>query len=182
VRIISGELRGRRLRAPSGLATRPTSDRLREALFNILGSDVVDSRFLDLFAGSGAVALEAASRGADVVVAVENSRRALEVLEDNVERCGMSERIRVVPKEAAAALRSFVVEGSRFDIVFIDPPYETDHYTQVLAQLGSLEIVDPDGLVVVERDARRPLPGTFGALRAYREVTHGGSTLMFFQA
>jgi 16S rRNA (guanine966-N2)-methyltransferase len=181
MRIVAGELRGRRLRAPSGLATRPTSDRLREALFNILGAEVAGSRFLDLFAGSGAIGLEAVSRGADTVVAVEQSRRALAVLGDNVERCGVRGRLRVIPKEVATALKTLAEEGAAFDIVFVDPPYEADQYARVMPLLESLDLVAPDGLVVVERDARRRIAGEFGALRAYREVTHGGSTLMFFR-
>jgi 16S rRNA (guanine(966)-N(2))-methyltransferase RsmD len=181
MRIIAGELRGRRLRAPSGLATRPTSDRLREALFNILGAEVAGSRFLDLFAGSGAVGLEAASRGAEEVVAVENSRKAFAILEANVELCGMRERVRLVPKDAAVALKAFDADRTQFDIVFVDPPYESDHYSRVLPLLGSLAVVAADGLVVVERDARRPLLDVYGVLRKYREVTHGGSTLAFLR-
>src|SRR5262245_38258932 len=132
MRIISGELRGRRLKAPPGLATRPTSDRLREALFNILGGDVAGSRFLDVFAGSGAVGLEAYSRGADSVGFVEHSRRALALLEENVEHCGASEGVRIVARDALSALRSLATKGEEFDIVFVDPPYEADLYAPTL--------------------------------------------------
>jgi 16S rRNA (guanine966-N2)-methyltransferase len=181
VRIISGELRGRRLRAPAGAATRPTSDRLRESLFNILGAEIVNSRFLDLYAGSGAVALEAASRGAESVVAVESARRAFAVLEDNVELCRMRDRVQTINKDAAAVLKAFAADDVRFDIVFVDPPYDSDEYTRVLPLLGTLGLLEPDGLVVVEHDARRPLLGEFGLLRNYRDVTHGASTISFFR-
>jgi len=181
MRIISGELRGRRLRTPTGSATRPTSDRLRETLFNILGVEVVNSRFLDLYAGSGAVALEAASRGAESVVAVENSRRAFAVLEDNVEMCRMRERVQTINKDASAALKAFAADEVTFDIVFVDPPYDADEYVRALPLLGTLGILEPDGLVVVERNAHRPLLDEYGVLRNYRDVTHGGSTLSFFR-
>jgi 16S rRNA (guanine(966)-N(2))-methyltransferase RsmD len=180
MRIISGEFRGRRLKAPAGLGTRPTSDRLREALFNILGAEVAGSRFLDLFAGSGAVGLEAASRGAESVVFVEHSRRALALLEENIESCGAGETSRIVPKDVVGALRSFAAQGLEFDIAYVDPPYDAGLYGTVLGMLGRGELVAPDGVVVVERRARGELADEYGALRHYRDVTHGDSTLAFY--
>lgn len=180
MRIISGEFRGRRLRAPAGLATRPTPDRLREALFNILGAEVVDASFLDLFAGSGAVGIEAVSRGAARVVAVENSRRALEALEANVELCGAGDRLRIVAKEATSALRSLGEAGEQFDLVYVDPPYDADLYSPTLTILSSRDMVSAEGTVVVERRTWDKLRDEYGRLRHYRDVTHGNSTLSFF--
>ena len=150
MRIISGNLRGRRLRAPDGLSTRPTSDRLREALFNIISSDVPGSRFLDVCAGSGAVGLEALSRGAESAVFVEQSRRALALLEENIEHCGVGSAARIMPKEAVAALKGMAAGDQEFDIVFLDPPYDAGIYTQALRILGMSTLVAPEGLVVVE--------------------------------
>jgi 16S rRNA (guanine966-N2)-methyltransferase len=181
VRIISGELRGRRLRAPEGLATRPTSDRVREALFNIISARVPGARFLDVCAGSGAVGLEAISRGAERAVFVEQSRRALEQIEDNVERCGVAERTRIVPKDAVAGLRGLLASGERFDLVYVDPPYDADLYRPVLRFLGATEIVEPDGLVVVELRTRDGLPDEAGDLRHYRDERYGDTTLAFYE-
>ena len=181
MRIISGELRGRRLKAPTGLATRPTSDRLREALFNILGAEAVGSRVLDLYAGSGAVGLEAVSRGAESVVFVEHSRRALALLEENVEHCGARDAVRIVPKDAVAALKALASQGLEFDIVYVDPPYDAGLYAPTLGLLGTGGLVAPDGVVVVERHTHQHLAPEYGDLRHYRDVTHGGSTLAFFR-
>lgn len=181
MRIIGGELGGRRLKAPSGVATRPTSDRLREALFNIIGVDVNDTTFLDLFAGSGAVGIEALSRGAERSVFVESSRRALEVLEENIHACGLEHRSRIVPKNALSALRLFEQEGARFDIVYVDPPYDADLYGRALLSLGRGDLVDPEGLVVTERRSSARLLPEYGKLRNYRDVRHGDSTLGFFR-
>src|SRR5688572_8681725 len=181
MRIIGGELGGRRLRAPAGLSTRPTSDRLREALFNILGVEVEGSRFLDLFAGSGAVGIEALSRGAELAVFVESSRRALEVLEDNLHACELVDRARIVPKNAVSALRLFETSGDRFEIAYVDPPYDAELYARVLYGLGRSAILVPDGIVVAERRSNAHLMPEYGMLRNYRDVRHGDSTLSFFR-
>ena len=180
MRIISGHLRGRRLRAPEGLSTRPTSDRVREALFNILGADVQGARFLDVCAGSGAVGLEALSRGAESVVFIEQSRRALEQLESNIEHCGVGEAARIVAKDVLAALKALVGTETTFDIVYVDPPYDAGLYRPILKLLGVGGLVSPEGLVVVERRSRDHLPAEAGELRHYRDVKYGDSTLTFF--
>lgn len=181
VRIISGEQRGRRLRAPEGLATRPTSDRVREALFNILSTRIQGANFLDVCAGSGAVGLEALSRGAERAVFVEQSRRALEYLESNIEACGFQDRSRIVPKDAVSALKALIARDEQFDVVYVDPPYEADLYAPILQLLGLSGLVAPEGIVVVERRSRDRLPAEAGVLRHYRDVRHGNSTLAFYE-
>jgi len=181
VRIISGELRGRKLRAPDGLATRPTSDRVREALFNIISARVPGASFLDLFAGSGAVGLEAISRGATKTVFVEQARRALEQLEENVERCRVADRARIVGRDALAALKLLAAADERFDVVYVDPPYDAGLYTPVLRFLGTSKLVDASGLVVVELRSRDRLPDDAGELRHYRDERYGDTTLAFYE-
>lgn len=181
MRIISGFLRGRRLRAPEGLATRPTSDRVREALFNIIAARVPGSRFLDVCAGSGAVGLEAISRGAERAVFVEQSRRALEQLEENIETCGVEEAARIVAKDALSALRALAASEQEFDIVYVDPPYDAELYRPILRVLGTSGLVSPDGVVVVERRSRNHLPDEAGELRHYRDMRYGDSTLAFYE-
>ena len=174
-------MRGRRLRAPDGLATRPTSDRVREALFNIIAPRVPGARFLDVCAGSGAVGLEAISRGADKAVFVEQSRRALEQLESNIENCGVADMTRIIAKDALAALRALATREEQFDIIFVDPPYDAHLYKPILRLLGMSSLVAPEGLVVVERRSRHDLPPEAGALRHYRDVRYGDSTLAFYE-
>ena len=181
MRIIAGNLRGRRLRAPDGQATRPTSDRVRESLFNIVSAWIPGARFLDLCAGSGAVGLEAISRGAESVVFVEPARRALAQIEENIERCGVADRARIVGKDALSALRSLAVAGEQFDVVYVDPPYDAGIYKPVLMVLGTDDLVAPEGIVVVEARSRDRLPDEAGTLRRYREVRYGDTTLAFYE-
>jgi len=157
VRIVAGRYGGRRLEAPKGSLTRPTADRVREALFSALGP-LYGEHVLDLFAGSGALGLEALSRGADHVTFVERDRRALEVLRRNLTTLGVPPaHVAVRPGEALAALRTARARGDHYDLVFLDPPYRLapdlgDELTEGLAGL-----LAPGARVVAEMDRRSPL-------------------------
>ena len=180
MRIIAGDLKGRRLRTLEGLKIRPTSDRLRETLFNILAPRISDARFLDLCAGSGAVGIEALSRGASSVVFVESSRRAVSLIEENLEHCGVADQARIHSRDAVAALKLLANEKAQFDIVYFDPPYESHIYSPVLAFLGRSSLLAEHGVLIVEhRGASLVEPG-YGDLRPYREVKQGDSRLTFF--
>jgi 16S rRNA (guanine966-N2)-methyltransferase len=149
VRIISGAARGRRLAAPPGSSTRPTADRAREGLFNVVMEEVKDARWLDLYAGSGAVGLEALSRGAAEAVLVESDRRAAAVIRENIERVGLPGA-----RLAAAQVERFLAgPPERFDVVFIDPPYVAD-VDKTLISLNDGGWLAPDALIVVERATR----------------------------
>jgi 16S rRNA (guanine966-N2)-methyltransferase len=155
VRVIAGELGGRRLRAPSGRVTRPTADRVREALFSILGDRVPDARVLDLFAGSGALAIEALSRGAATATLVDNAAPAIRAITANLEALGADAT--VVRAEARRFLGGASRSGRSYDLVFLDPPY------RLAAALGRdlsaalAAVVAPGGAVVAESDRRAPL-------------------------
>jgi 16S rRNA (guanine966-N2)-methyltransferase len=163
MRIISGEARGRRLRAPRGDATRPTADRVRQALFDVLG-DATGRAVLDLFAGTGALGLEALSRGARSAVFVEQASGAVRALRTNVAALGCAGRTRVLRIEARRALRLLEREGARFDWIFLDPPYASPLGEAVLGDLGSGALLAPGGLVVCEHDRRRAPAEDYGAL------------------
>jgi 16S rRNA (guanine(966)-N(2))-methyltransferase RsmD len=157
VRVIAGAHRGRRLKAPAGRRTRPTSDRVREALFAVLG-EIGGARVLDLFAGTGALGIEALSRGATSAVFVERDAAAAAVLRENLRALGIGpEQAEVRRSDARAALRSASGRGEAYDLVFIDPPYgEADGWSRLLtAQLPGL--LAPGGRVVAESDRRAPL-------------------------
>ena len=151
MRIIAGEARGRRIFAPEGAETRPTSDRTREALFNIIAARVPGARVLDLFGGTGALALEAMSRGADYCVINDVSPAALKVIKRNI-GCVLkaAERAKTICLDYRRALSSLA--GNKFDIVFLDPPYALDAYTQSIAQIMQLKLLAEDGLIIAERD------------------------------
>ena len=152
MRIISGEAKGRTIFAPQGSETRPTSDKIRGSMFNIIGARVVGARVLDLFGGTGALALEALSRGADAAVIADASRAAVQVIERNaraVVREDYDRRVRILRSDYRAAIER---AGGVFDMVFLDPPYRmTDAYGDALGRLADANMLDPDCLIVMER-------------------------------
>ena len=161
---------------------RPTSDRLRETLFNILAPKIVGSRFLDICAGSGAVGIEALSRGAAAVTFVDLSRNACRIIEANLEVLGAQSSTTIVNRDAASALRRLEKESERFDIVFFDPPYSSGVYSQVLKQLGLGRVLEDGVILIVEHRAKTPPEPVYGKLRIFREVKQGDSALAFYEA
>ena len=182
MRVIAGEYKGRRLKTLDGLNVRPTSDKLRETVFNIINQKVPDRRFLDLCAGSGAIGIEALSRGAAEVTFVEQSRRAHQIISDNLRTCGIEEGVHVVNRDALTALKYFASQAVRFDIVYFDPPYESDVYSPVLFLVGKSEVLSDDGIVIVEHRRNAELAESFGRLTKYREVKQGDSWLSFYRS
>jgi 16S rRNA (guanine966-N2)-methyltransferase len=181
VRVIGGVYRSRRLRAVAGQEVRPTSDRMRETLFNVLGARVRDSRFLDLCAGSGAVGIEALSRGARHAVFVEQSRRACAVIEANLRELGIADRASLICREAVAWLKPLACEAEPFDLIFFDPPYASGIYSTVLSHLGEGFNLADGAVVVVEHRAKAPLAGDYGRLKSFRQLKQGESMLAFYR-
>ena len=185
MRVISGKYRGRKLKSPPSLKTRPTSDRLRETLFNILATRIEGARFLDLCAGSGAVGIEALSRGAAHVTFVDHSRQMYALIESNLKVLSADDdEVEVVSKEASRFLRKHAKkEAEPFDIVFFDPPYEAD-YEDVLNDLGedAAELLATEAVVIVEHSRKKVPKDEFGVLKRYRLVKQGDSCLSFYSA
>ncbi len=176
MRIVAGSARGRRLVAPAGLATRPTSDKVRGAIFNVLGQFFEGGRVLDLYAGSGALALEALSRGCARAVCVERDGLALEVLRQNAEVCGFADRVEVVRAELPAGLSR--LSPGRFALAFVDPPYAVGPEA-VLPGLGALLV--RGGRAVIEHDARRPPPDPAGALSLVDRRAYGDTGISIYR-
>lgn len=172
MRIIAGRLKGRRLEGPKGPGVRPTSDGLRETLFNVLGARVDGARVLDAFAGTGAVGLEAISRGAAQVTFVESDRRTAALLAENVDRCGVGDACMIVRDEFARA------RVGRFDLVWLDPPYDAPDLEGALARAAAL--VERGGLVVLEHSRRRETAARIGTLARTRTLVAGDSALSFY--
>ena len=185
MRIIAGKYRGRRLKTPPSDRTRPTSDRLRETLFNVLAPRVEGARFLDLCAGTGAVGIEALSRGAEHVTFVDQSRQMCELIEQNVNALRLDEKeFEIANADAAEYLRRHTKKERRpLDILFFDPPYATD-YEVVLNLLGddTMKLLSKDGIVIVEHHKKRDLPDVLGVLKRYRTLKQGDSVLSFYEA
>lgn len=183
MRVISGIYRGRKLRSPPSLEVRPTSDRLRETLFNILAPIIEDSRFLDLCAGSGAVGIEALSRGASHATFVDRSRHMCGLIESNLDLCEVpEEQTEVVNLEASEFLHQFTKRKLEpWDIVYFDPPYKDD-YLKVLDYLGkhAEELLTDNARVIVEHYYKNQLPEMIGTLKSYRNLKQGDSSLTFY--
>ncbi|HKX67212.1 MAG TPA: 16S rRNA (guanine(966)-N(2))-methyltransferase RsmD [Intrasporangium sp.] len=181
-RIISGSAGGRALRTPPGSMTRPTSDRVREALFSRLEHHglLADTHVLDLYAGSGALGLEAASRGASRVLLVESDRKAAKVIARNIDTVGAA-GARVVTDTVERVLRAGPPEGMRMDLVFVDPPYDISEeaLTDVLAALVDHGWLAPEAFIVVERSTRSPQPSWPGGLELSGEKRYGETTVWF---
>ncbi|WP_369298012.1 16S rRNA (guanine(966)-N(2))-methyltransferase RsmD [uncultured Neglectibacter sp.] len=168
MRIITGTKRGKKLIALEGMQVRPTTDRVKEALFDIVQFSVEGSRFLDLFAGSGQIGLEALSRGAAEAVFVDVLRDSIRVVEKNVTATGFSDRAKVVQADFAAFLSR---ERGVFDIAFLDPPYETGLLQQALPLTA--EHMSPEGVIFCEHPLREELPDTAGGFSKSREYRYG---------
>lgn len=168
------------MRTTGGLDVRPTSDRLRETLFNILTPVTRDSRFLDLCAGSGAVGIEALSRGARHTTFVEISRRACSVIEDNLRALRITDEAIIINRDVVSALKRMAAEGQRFDVIFFDPPYASDLYEKVMKFTGLSELLDECGIFIVEHRAKAPPQPQYGSLQIYRQVKQGDSSLGFY--
>jgi 16S rRNA (guanine966-N2)-methyltransferase len=195
MRIIAGTYRSRKLHTLRGTALRPTSDRLRETLFNILGPTMEDAVFVDVFAGSGAVGIEALSRGARQAIFIENHRAGIALLRRNLDSLGIllssvaAARAKTFPGTAelmaldvSVALERLMDRHIRADFVFADPPYaDADAYEAVLESLGQAELLAPEGIAILEHSIRRTLPGLVGQLERTRIVEQGDSALSFYR-
>lgn len=182
VRVIAGKFRSRRLKGPGPLGLRPTSDRLRETLFNILGPAVADSLFVDLYAGTGAIGIEAISRGARQVIWIESSPKATQLIRHNLAALGIVSGAEVIEADALAGLRRIAGRHLVADFFFLDPPYErTEEPLRVLAFLDRSHLVAPQGMVIVEHASGAEVPKRLDRLECTRQVEQGDATLSFYR-
>ena len=178
MRVIAGTLKGRRLATPDWEGLRPTSDKLRETLFNVLAPMIDGARVLDGFAGTGAVGIEALSRGAAHVTFVESDGRAVRLIQQNLDHCRVSDRYAIIRARFADAARR--LPAGSFDLVFLDPPYRSEDMTLVLEEAAPL--VAPDGLVVLEHARRDAAPQAAASVMTTRNILSGDSALTIYGA
>jgi len=186
MRIVAGKYRSRILKSLKGNALRPTSDRLRETLFNVIGPNVDGSRFLDVFAGTGAVGIEAISRGATEVVFIENHAPAAVLIRRNLESLAITNGAQVLPLDALRGLEKIAARHKPtdvpFDFVFVDPPYaEKEQYDRVLGFLGAASFLTEGSLVIAEHRRTHELPQRIGRLWQTRILRQGDAALSFFE-
>lgn len=178
MRVIAGTLKGRRLATPNWDGLRPTSDKLRETLFNVLASRIDGARVLDGFAGTGAVGIEALSRGAAHVTFVESDGRAVGLIQRNLDHCRVNDRYAIIRVRFADAARR--LPAGSFDLVFLDPPYRSEDMSVVLE--AAARLVAPDGLVVLEHARRDVAPEVAASIMKTRNILSGDSALTIYGA
>jgi 16S rRNA (guanine966-N2)-methyltransferase len=179
MRVIAGTYRSRRLIAPSGLATRPTSDRLRETLFNVLAARIDGTVFVDLYAGSGAVGIEALSRGARLVYFVDKAPSAMAAIRSNLAALNIHSGFQLESINVSSALGRILATG----LIFMDPPYEAaSEYERTLSSIGQKadSLLAADGIVVAEHSRKTRLAEQYGALQRYRVLEQGDAGLSFY--
>ncbi len=179
MRIISGTSKGRKLVTPKKYSLRPTSDRVKESLFNILASEIEGKVVLDLFAGTGNLGIEALSRGAKRVIFVEKGRQALRLIQTNLNQFGLEDRSEILPKDVNRAIGILKQRGECFDLILMDPPYEKGLIQRTLMKLNSHQIYHRDSILVIEHDRREPLPHILDGWNLIRQQKIGDTLLSF---
>lgn len=178
MRVIAGAAKGHKLETIEGIATRPTTDRIKETLFNIIAFDLPECSFLDLFSGSGAIGIEALSRGAKEAVFVENAAECQKVVAANLQHTKLAERARLMQMDVLAALDKLAQEGKQFDVIFMDPPYASALYGAVLECIVQKGLLRQEGYIIAERAAKGELPLPKG-LAIRREKVYKTTILTF---
>ncbi|MGZ4031842.1 MAG: 16S rRNA (guanine(966)-N(2))-methyltransferase RsmD [Tumebacillaceae bacterium] len=182
MRVIAGEHKGRRLKAVPGQNTRPTTDKVKESMFNIIGPYFEGGTALDLFAGTGSLGIEAISRGMEKAVFIDSDHKALSVIRENVMTLGLKDQAEIFKNDAKRALDSLAARGTRFDLVFLDPPYKlTGLYEELITKLQALELVNDRAVIVAEHTADLELPEVIGKAVRWRLATYGEISIDFYE-
>jgi 16S rRNA (guanine(966)-N(2))-methyltransferase RsmD len=177
MRVITGSARGAKLKTLEGLATRPTSDRVKEAVFNIIQFDIEGRRVLDLFAGSGQLAIEALSRGAEYAVLVDQSQEATKVIKENLKKVKFDQKASVFQMDY---LRYLATSHERFDIIFLDPPYAEKSLENALQKISEIDILSEGGIIVCERSREKVLPARVGDLICSKDYCYGKTAVNLY--
>jgi 16S rRNA (guanine(966)-N(2))-methyltransferase RsmD len=181
MRVIGGNAKGRRLKVPKGPAVRPTSDRVKEALFNILPHDLSGIRLLDLFAGTGNVSIEAISRGAAEAILIDSSEQSGKVIRENLRSVGFTDRANVRIAPVSRVLRLLARRGESFDMIFLDPPYQRNWVKVCLEAIAGGNLLRASGTLVVEHSAREQPEAEYGSLVLKDQRKYGDTWLSFFE-
>lgn len=180
MRVIAGECRGRRLKALEGNNTRPTTDKVKESMFNMIGPYFNGGKALDLFAGSGSLGIEALSRGMDHVVFIDRHHGAIRIIKDNIALVRKEDQSTVLKKEATQAIHDLALTHQAFDLVLLDPPYAKQDIEHQLQLMLEYHLILPEGVVVCETDKAIVLNETIGTLHQHRRAEYGGTAVTIY--
>ncbi|MBF0259768.1 MAG: 16S rRNA (guanine(966)-N(2))-methyltransferase RsmD [Desulfamplus sp.] len=181
MRIISGTCRGRKLATIKGISIRPTSDRVRESIFNIIGQKVHGAQVLDLFAGTGAFGIESLSRGAQRALFVDISRKSCDIIRHNIELCKLSDKSSVSQCDASRSNLPEHIISTQFDLIFIDPPYERGFVGKVLENRALLQCLGPETLLILEHSVKENIPDKLEKLDIHDQRQYGKTLISFFR-
>ncbi|NLJ72092.1 MAG: 16S rRNA (guanine(966)-N(2))-methyltransferase RsmD [Syntrophomonadaceae bacterium] len=182
MRIIAGIAKNRKIKAPKGHHTRPITDMIKEALFNVLNTRVNKANFLDMFAGSGSVGIEALSRGAELVIFIDNDKEAIKIIKDNLAHCNFTTNFEVYKNDVFKAINILKTRQIVFDIIYIDPPFDkTELFTEVILCIDNEKsLIKQDGVVIIRTPNKFVLPEEYSNLMKYRHNKYGESALHYY--
>ncbi|WP_062048526.1 16S rRNA (guanine(966)-N(2))-methyltransferase RsmD [Bacillus sp. JCM 19034] len=181
MRIISGRKKGLSLRAVPGSSTRPTTDKVKEAIFNIVGPFFSGGVTLDLYAGTGGLGIEALSRGMDEAVFVDQNKKAIEIIKENLHRCSLNEQAEVYRNDAHRALKALIKRNRSFDLIFLDPPYAKQKLESELSIIADFHLLNENGMIVCECGANTLIEGTVSTLECVKKEVYGDTKILIFQ-
>ena len=181
MRVISGKVRGLKLNAPKNQDVRPTTDRVKENLFNMISSYIMDSNILDLFAGTGSLGIECLSRGAKNCVFVDISKESIAIVKSNIKKARVENESTVLNLDFKDAVSRLQGQKSKFDVIFMDPPYYKEMFVDALEKIDNANLLDEDGIIVVEHDTKDILPDKVNRLEKTKDKKYGNTTLTFYK-
>ena len=181
LRVISGKARGLKLDTPKNQDVRPTTDRVKESLFNMINSYIMDSNILDLFAGTGSLGIECLSRGAKNCVFVDKSKDSINIVRSNVKKVSVDNESTILNVDFKDAVKRLSTQNQKFDVIFMDPPYYENMFIECLKSIDKFNLLDEDGIIVVEHDTKDLFEDSIGRLNKSREKKYGNTTLTFYK-
>ncbi|MEF9952912.1 MAG: 16S rRNA (guanine(966)-N(2))-methyltransferase RsmD [Clostridium sp.] len=181
MRIISGSAKGRKIKTPEGLDTRPTSDRVKQSVFNIILKYIFDAKVLDLFGGTGNLGIESISRGCESCVFCEENKKSFEILRENVKTLGFENKATIYNKDAFKVLEQLSRENKKFNVVFLDPPYGKGLVEKSIENINRLDLLEDDGIIIAEYDNVDNLVEKIGRINVYRTEKYGRIMISFYK-
>lgn len=180
MRVIAGQLKGRKLKAPSGLNTRPTTDRVKESIFSMIHPYLMDSMVLDLFSGTGSLGIEALSRGAKKAYFVDHNKQSISIIRENISNLGLLDQSVILFSDAIKALKELALKNEKFDIIFLDPPYAKGLIIPCIQEIENNLLLRSEGMIVVEHDPEDRLPEMIGKLHKRKDRRYGNTNISIY--
>lgn len=181
MRVISGKVRGLKLNTPKNEDVRPTTDRVKESLFNMINPYIMESSVLDLFAGTGSLGIECLSRGANKCVFVDISKESIAIVKSNIKKARVEKESIVLNSDFKDAISKLKLQENKFDVIFMDPPYYKNMFIDALQKIDNASLLNEDGIIIIEHDSKDVFPENIGRLEKSRDKKYGNTTITFYK-